>query len=160
MIDAQVLTALQAELTRERQNAAIYDALAASLNAVNWPGSAAFLAKSAGEEREHAQKFSDYIVDRNALPQYGALEICPALDGDDLVEYFQAALETEQGTTAAINTLFRLADDRADAQTEIFLHFFVDEQTDSERVLYDFLLELRRYAGDPDGYKLFDNSLE
>jgi ferritin len=159
MLDPNVLTALQAQLTKERQNAAIYDALSASLAAVNWPGSSAFMDRSAKEEREHAHKIREYIIDRSALPIYTPLAECPALDTDDLLEYFNAALETEQGTTTAINALYLLAVQNNDPQTAIMLHWFVAEQTASERELVDYIMELQRYNGDADGYKMFDNSL-
>jgi ferritin len=144
MLSPEILTALQNQLTLERTNAAYYDALSASLEAVNWPGSAAFMKRSANDERTHAQKFSDYIVDRNETPEYSAVEQCPKLEDDDLVLYFQAALQREKLTTEAINGLYELADMRQDPQTCIFLHWFIAEQTASERELTDCLIELRR----------------
>src|ERR1035437_6392048 len=98
MLSDAMLQALQSQLTLERQNAAIYDALSASLDNVNWSGSATFMKKSADEERTHAQKFTDYLVDRNCVPIYAALGPCPVLEDDDLVIYFQAALDREKLT--------------------------------------------------------------
>lgn len=150
--------ALQAELTRERQNAAVYGAMGASLSAVNWPGSAAFMRKSAGEEMEHARKFEDYLIDRGAFPEYGPLQECACLDSVDLVEYFAVALEVEQATTKAILAICKLADEK-DEMTEQFLLWFIEEQRRSERDLVDTLQELERYDGSAVGYKLFDRSL-
>ena len=147
MLSDAMLQALQSQLTLERQNAAIYDALSASLDNVNWSGSATFMKKSADEERTHAQKFTDYLVDRNCVPIYAALGPCPVLEDDDLVIYFQAALDREKLTTLAIKTLYQDAANDAtgpDSQTQQFLLWFLAEQTASERELTDAMLELNR----------------
>jgi len=148
MLSPEMLNALQTQLTLERTNAAIYDSLSACLDAVNWPGSAAFMKKSAKDERTHADKFAGFIVDRNETPVYSDLPICPMIQDDDLVLYFQAALGREQLTTQAINDLFDKACELDDPQTCIFLHWFILEQTASERELTDCLLELKRSTND------------
>lgn len=144
MLSPDMLAALQTQLTLERTNAAIYDSLSACLDAVNWSGSSIFMKKSADEERTHADKFAGFIVDRNETPIYGDLPVCPMIEDDDLVIYFQAALGREKLTTQAINDLYTKADDVEDWQTCQFLLWFLQEQTDSERQLTDCLLELRR----------------
>jgi ferritin len=148
MLSPDMHNALNQQLNMERENAAIYDALSASLNAVNWDGSARFMKRSADEERTHAQKFSDYLVDMNQTPVYDALPGCPSLEEDDLVVYFQAALQREKMTTAAILMLHRQADEEMDGQTCQFLLWFLEEQTASERELTDCLLELKRSTND------------
>lgn len=153
-----LMQALNDQLTLERQNAAIYDALAAALDVVNWPGSSAWMKKSANEEREHADKFSAYIVDRFGVPVFSALDGCNVPTSNDLIDYFAAALLREQATTEAIKTLNFMAEENEDCQTEAFLIWALEEQTKSEREISDFLLQLRRM--DKSMQFVFDNELK
>lgn len=153
-----LLQALNDQLTLERQNAAIYDALSAALDVVNWAGSAAWMKKAADEEREHADKFAAYIVDRFGIPIYAALEACAAPTSDALYLYFDAALRREKATTEAIKTLHYMAEENEDPQTCTFLIPFIEEQTKSEREISDILLLLSRL--DKTGFLVFDNSIK
>jgi ferritin len=153
-----LLQALNTQLTMERQNAAIYDALSAALDVVFWTGSSAWMKKSADEERTHAQRFSDYIIDRFGTPVYSALDGCNVPLGDDLPAFFDAALDREQLTTEAIKELWYTAEQNEDPDTCRFLLYFLEEQTKSEREIGDYLLMLNRL--DKTGYLLFDNALK
>jgi ferritin len=153
-----IIQVLNEQLTMERQNAAIYDALSAALDVVNWAGSAAWMKKSANEEREHADKITAYIIDRFGVPVFAALEGCQCPSGDNLVDYFEAALQRERQTTEAIRTLNYIAEEAEDCQTEAFLIWFLEEQTKSEREISDLLLLLRRL--DKTGFLLFDKELK
>lgn len=152
-----LLDALNQQLTLERQNAAIYDALSAMLDAVNWAGSSKWMKHAADEEREHADKVTSYIVDRNSLPVFMPLEGCNTPASDNLTEYFQAALLREQATTEALKTLYYLAESEEDPQLCVFLHPLLDEQTRSEREITDILIMLRRL--DKNGWIVFDKGL-
>lgn len=153
-----LMQALQDQLTMERQNAAIYDALSAALDVVFWDGSSKFMKHSANEEREHADKFCGYIIDRLGMPQFSALDGCNVPSGDDLALYFELALQREKMTTQAINTLCYVADEAEDPQTKAFLIPFLDEQTKSERELSDYVMMLKRL--DNNGRIVFDKELQ
>ena len=139
-MNVNLLQAMNDQLTFERQNAAIYDALAAQLDVVNWQGSAAWMKKAANEEREHADKFAAHIVDRFGVPVYSALDGCNAPTGDNLIPYFDAAFMREMATTEAIKTLYFMAEEGEDPQMCVFLHPFIEEQTKSEREISDLLI--------------------
>lgn len=152
-----LLQALKDQLTMERQNAAIYDALSAALDVVFWDGSSKFMKASANEEREHADKFCAYIVDRNGSPAFAALDECNVPSGDDLSSYFEAALAREKVTTEALKVLYYTSEEAEDPQTCAFLLPFMIEQTESERQLTDFVLMLKRL--DKNGWIAFDKKL-
>lgn len=147
-MDKNLLTEFVHQLTLERQNAAIYDALSAGLDVVNWPGSSAFMHKSADEEREHAQKFCDFIVDRNESPVFEPLEAATFPAGNNLSDFFRAALVREQMTTESINALYFQAEEAEDPAACQFLHWFIAEQIKSERELTDILIMLERLGND------------
>lgn len=137
-------SAIQNQLTLERTNAAAYEALDFALRFINWPGSAHYMHKSAEEERKHAKKFAKYLIDRGAQPQLDALPPVQASTGDNLLPYFQAALEREQKTTQAIIALHAMVEELKDPQTCAFLMWFLDEQTASEAELQGIIKELAR----------------
>jgi ferritin len=151
-----VATALQAQLTLERTNAGIYDALAAGLAYTFWPGSCAFMERAADEERGHAKLVRDYLVARNAAPVYEALEPAPLITADEPAPYFEAALEREHATTQAITLLHMQAWNEVDLETCTFLLPLFKEQTESTARIQDILKQFRRLDSDP---LLVDQSL-
>ena len=144
-----VSNALQAQLTLERTNAAIYDALAAGLTFTFWPGSAAFMERAADEERGHAKLVRDYLVARNVAPAYGAIEPAPLITDDEPAPYFWAALEREQATTQALTVLHMDAWNAVDLETCTFLLPLIREQTESTARLHDILKQFSRLDSDP-----------
>ena len=147
---------LQLQYNRERQNAAQYSTYAASLEAANWPGFAAWMRKSAQDEQAHAEKFAGYLIDRNQTPRLDALDAPAPLDGNFPVPMFDAALQLERGNTARILAIRELAEAEADGQTSVFLIWAIQEQTGSEREIVDRLLELRRAEGNAAAMLLLD----
>ena len=124
---------LQAQYNKERQNHAQYFAFAQCLEAANWPGFAAWMRHAAADELTHAEKFAGYLIDRNQTPRTDALPAPRMLDGNDPIPFFAAALELERENTRSILALDATADESMDGQTEVFLIWFIGEQTESER---------------------------
>lgn len=158
MLTQNLITALQNQLTLERQNAAAYRALADSAANVNWPGTEKYLRSASDEEQAHADKVAAYLVDRGFRPTYGALAAENGIEIDNLPTYYQAAMSLENVTTAALADLYKLAETEGDPQTCTFLIPLIDEQTEAERELADILLTLNRV--DYVGWLVFDNSLK
>ncbi|CAK0770172.1 Ferritin [Gammaproteobacteria bacterium] len=164
-MDPTIITYLQKQFTLERQNEQFYRALAAAADVVNRPGASSFFEKSADDEKSHAKRIRDYIVDRNITPLFDSLEAIPEVDGNDYAGMFKLALDREQITTAALNEFWRVADDQIpDPQTMALLISsqgdwpgYLQEQTDSEREITDMLLDIARLG--PDGLIVFDSGL-
>src|SRR5688500_3326830 len=70
-------------------------------SAETFPRLASFFYKQAEEEREHAMKMVNYLLDRNATPDIGAVG-SPRQSFADHVEPIQLALEQEQQVTVRI----------------------------------------------------------
>lgn len=156
-MDRIVLDALQEQFNRERGNREAYRIMANGLDAVNWPGSSAWMRKASDEEAGHADKFAGYIVDRNEVPRYDALPAPQPVSGDDLVLFFEAALALEMANTEKIKELYYASEQAEDFQTCNFLIWAIDEQTKAERELTDILIMLRRL--DNNGRFQFDHEL-
>src|SRR5690625_3225406 len=102
------------QITLELQAAHVYLQLAIAADAQDLPGMAGWLRAQAEEEREHAQKFIDHVVDRGGRAVLGALH-APGLGSDLTVqEIFKTALDHEQKVSEAIRDLARAADAEGD----------------------------------------------
>lgn len=154
-MDSTLLAAIQEWHTFERQNCAAYDALSARADAINWPGLAKWLAKAAGEEREHAAKIAGYLVDKNATPEYAALDSASAPQSDDHADFFKAALVRETLTDETIKEIYQMACEQGEYDAAQFMLWFLEEQRRSIRTITDYLKMLSR----PVDRLVFDNAL-
>lgn len=144
-MDAELINRLQQQYNVERQNAEEYLQRGHVLEGYAWSGCAHFMYKSAGEEREHARKFADFLIARNVVPIAAPLNaVNTVASNKNPFPYFDEVYNLEEKTTDKINALYRLAEDADDPQTCIFLHWFVDEQTKSVKETYDMVQELSR----------------
>jgi len=133
-LPAELLTALNDELTRERYANALYLAAAGQFEALNLTGMADWARRAAADEVKHGNGFFDYITDRNEKPILAAVEAAPSLNGDPL-SIFQAALKQEMIVSEAIRSIYALAVKTGDFFTCEFLHWYLKEQVESERDL-------------------------
>jgi ferritin len=156
-MDKITLDALQEQFNRERANREAYRVMADNLESVNWEGAAKFMRDASNEEAAHADKFGAYLIDRNQVPRYDALPAPLVVSGDDLLQYFDAALTLEVTNTEQIKELHYAAEQAEDMQTCVFLIWAIEEQTKSERELQDIILMLRRL--DNNGRVVFDEKL-
>lgn len=143
-MDETLRVALNEQLTWERENVAFYTAIGATLDAMTWRGSSAWMLHQAQDEIDHARRINDYLIDRNAYPTYDTLADQLVTPEQPLVAYYQLSLEREQATTERIKTLYYLAEAQEDPQTKAFLHWFLLEQVEEERTLTDIVQELSR----------------
>jgi ferritin len=149
-----VETLLQQQLTLERTNSAVYRSMADALDNEGWDGSAKFMRKSSGEELEHADKIASLLVDRNITPIYDTISKIEPVNGQ-LPDYFRNAYAAEQKTTLAITTLYKQAWDEGEFLVAEYLHWFLAEQRQSERDVWDIIQALEA----SDEWRLIDHNL-
>lgn len=126
-----VLAELNRQLNHELGAAHSYQALSIWCTAANLTGFAEFFANQATEEREHAEKIIDHILDRGAVPQLGALA-APAQDVGSLLDVALKAQEMEQANTRGINAVFEAALAAKDYPAQVLMHWFISEQVEEE----------------------------
>lgn len=133
-----LLNALNEQMNFERFSADVYEDLASKLDCLNWVGMASYMRKRSSEERGHYGKFRDFVIDRNETPVYAALD---AIDKPVLepLTAFELALKHEKLVTERIENLYELSHDERDVATCIFLQWFVSEQVEEERSLYEIV---------------------
>ena len=105
--------ALNGQVTLELESAHQYLALSAWLEGEGLPGMAHWMRMQSGEENEHAMKFFEFLVDRNAGVKLGPLP-APKTDFDSVIDVFRASLAAEQRVTEAINNIYAIAVDARD----------------------------------------------
>lgn len=162
-LDPVLRDRLNNQITNERQNAAVYLACALRFELLNLPGFAHWMHHASKEETHHAKWFAQYLVDRYEVPTIAPLEGFSATLNVTMNNVgsalFAVALSAEQRTTQQINALYLLSDEVNDPQTCIFLHWFIEEQTRSEREVAEILAQVKLAESDPAGILALDHRL-
>jgi ferritin len=143
MASERFLDALNAQVAREFAAAHQYVAVGNYYTAETYPRLAAFFYKQADEEREHAMKMVNYLLDRGAEPDVGAID-SPRQTFGDHVEPIKIALEQEKKVTVRISELFEIARETRDFQSEQFMLWFLEEQVEEEASMTDLLAVAER----------------
>ena len=143
MLSERFVEALNAQIGREFAAAHQYVAIGAYYAAETFPRLSAFFHAQAEEERSHALKMVEYLLDRDAKVDFGAIP-APRNDFPDHVEPISAALDQERRVTVQINELFEIARETRDYQSEQFLQWFLEEQVEEEASMNDLLAVAER----------------
>lgn len=148
MASERFIDALNAQIAREFAAAHQYVAVGNWYSAETFPRLAKFFYEQAEEERGHAMKMVNYLLDRNATPDIGAVG-SPRQTFADHVEPIQLALEQEQQVTVRINELFEVARETRDYESENFMQWFIEEQVEEEASMSDLLAVAERTRSIP-----------
>lgn len=145
LLSDKLLTAFNAQIGHELANSNQYVAIAAWFDHESLKGLAKLFYKQAEEEREHAMKFVEFILDAG-----GTVEI-PAIAGvqngfASAEAAAQLALDAEVRTTGQINDLMAQAIAEKNYAAQNFLQWFVNEQVE-EIATATLNLDIIRKAG-------------
>ena len=123
-----------------------YLQMAAFFDNANLPGFSHWMRMQAEEERAHAMKFFDFVLDRGNEVELRAVA-APASDFTSPLSVFQASLGHEQKVSAAIRALYAQASAANDYESFALLQWFIDEQVEEEATVSE-LIEQLTMAGD------------
>ena len=138
-----VLKELQRQVNQELAASHAYLALAAWCHDQNFKGFARFFSKQAGEERGHAQKLMDHLIDRGAMPLLGALPE-PKSDFRDLLGVAEHAQSMEQSNTAGVHACYEAAVRDGDVAAQVLLQWFVTEQVEEAHWAHEMVERINR----------------
>jgi ferritin len=130
-IPPALVTELQRQLNHEFSASHAYTALAVWCFDRNLKGFSHYFHKQAGEEREHAQKFMDHLLDRGVVPMLAALP-APRTKFATLVEVAQHARTMEHENTAGIHQAYEAAVREKDYPAQVLLQWYISEQVEEE----------------------------
>jgi ferritin len=145
-LPAELEKAFNDQVGMELASANAYLQMAAFFSAQNLQGMSSWMRQQAAEERTHADRFLDFILDRGGVATIGAVD-APRAEFSSPVEVFETALAQEESVTEAIHSLYRLATDLGDLSSYPFLQDFISEQNEEEAMV-GTILDRLRLAGD------------
>lgn len=146
LISKELEEAMNAQIGREFGASLQYVTIAAYFDTDSLPQLAAFFYRQAEEEKMHAMKFVQYVVDAGGQVRVPDVE-GPKYDFQSAKEAVQAALNWEVEVTKQINNLMDLAIKQNDHIGQDFLRWFVTEQLEEVSTM-DTLLAVVDRAGE------------
>ncbi|ACP31675.1 ferritin [Corynebacterium aurimucosum] len=157
-MDEKLQTLLNAQVNNEHGAALIYTQLAYEMDNLSFPGMRDWFFKQAEEEREHAQKFAEHLLDRGYRVelediQVGSVKAATPLDA------FEASLAHEQKVSEQIREIARTADAAGDLDSRGLINWFLDEQVEEESSVSEIIDQLKLVGNDGSGLLRIDGSL-
>lgn len=149
---------LNAQVIAEHEAAMIYTQIAYELDRLSFTGMRDWMFAQATEEREHAQKFAQHLLDRGERVQLGAFTI-PTIKVDSPLEAFQRSLEHERKVSALIRDLTRTADKVDDIDSRSLLNWFLTEQIEEEATVEEIIDRIKIVGTDGSGLLRIDQEL-
>jgi ferritin len=133
--------AINEQINKELYSAYLYLSMAAYFENKNLPGLAKWLYVQADEERGHAMKFFEYLVDRGGKVELKPIA-GPETEWNTTLEVFKQVQEHEAAVTASINALYELALKEKDYPAQVELQWFITEQVEEEKNAADIVQQL------------------
>lgn len=157
-MDEKLQTLLNEQVNNEHGAALIYTQLAYEMDNLSFPGMRDWFFKQAEEEREHAQKFAEHLLDRGYRVelediQVGSVKAATPLDA------FEASLAHEQKVSEQIREIARTADAAGDLDSRGLINWFLDEQVEEESSVSEIIDQLKLVGNDGSGLLRIDGSL-
>lgn len=158
MLSKTLQDAINLQLNKELSSEYIYLGMAAYTKSLDLDGFANFFTVQVQEERFHAMKFYNFLLDRGAEV---VLKEIPAPGGNykNVIDVFEKTLAHEQFITKSINELMDLAVKENDHSLVSFLKWFVDEQVEEEATVSRILNRLKLIGGEGQGLLMIDTEL-
>ncbi len=158
MLKESVEKALNAQINAEMHSAYLYLSMSAWFQAKGLTGFANWMKIQYQEELTHANKFFDYVHERNGRV---LLEPIAAVDQefDSVIDAFEKTLAHEQKVTELIDKLTDTAVAASDHATQSFLQWFIDEQVEEEATVNGILDDLRLINGQGNGLFMLNREL-
>lgn len=158
MISEKLMSELNEQLKHELFSSNLYLAMAAYCAEEDLMGFANFFRVQAEEERFHAMKFFDYIIEMNGRARVPAMDE-PKNDFASILDAFRQAYTHEQFVTKRIYHLTDLAMEEREHATISFLKWFVDEQVEEESMFNGLVKKLERIGDNPNALYMLDGEL-
>jgi ferritin len=155
-IDQKYADAINDQISLEYTASLVYRQLAADMEAIDLTGFAQWFWAQAEEEVEHAQKFTQYLLDRDAHPVIQTIELS-GNTVDNALDAFKASLAHEE--KVSVRNLYRVADEVGDIDSRPMLHWFLDEQIEEESTVSEIIGRLELLDGDGSGILSLDKQL-
>lgn len=158
MKSAKVEAAINQQINEELASAYTYLAMAGVADKLGLPGFCNWFRMQYQEELGHADKFFNFLLERDGEVQLAAIPQ-PIVKDPTPLGLFQGALAHEQHITQCIFNLKDLARAESDHATDVFLEWFVTEQVEEESNTRAVVDQLKMVDGNKNGLFMIDREL-
>lgn len=158
MISEKLFSELNDQVKYELFSSNLYLAISAYCASEDLNGFANFFRVQAEEEKFHAMKFFDYIIERNGRVTIAALDQ-PDNEYSSVLDAFKKGYDHEQLVTRRIYDLMDIAMDEREHATISFLRWFIDEQVEEESTFSSIIKKLERIGNDNHALYMLDTEL-
>ena len=142
MIGKAMQDAMNEQINKELFSSYLYLSMAAYFEDKNLPGFANWMRVQADEEREHAMKFYDFILERGGRVQLKAID-APKTEWTSNLEVVEEVAAHEAKVTASIYALYELALKEKDYPAQVMLQWFITEQVEEEKNAAEIVASLK-----------------
>ena len=142
MMNKSMQDAMNEQINKELFSSYLYLSMAAYFEDKNLPGFANWMRIQADEEREHAMKFYDFILERGGRVVLKAID-APKTDWNSNLEVAEEVAAHEAMVTASINDLYELALKVKDYPSQVLLQWFITEQVEEENSAAQIVADLK-----------------
>ena len=132
MISKTMQDAISEQINKELYSSYLYLSMAAYFENKNLGGFAQWMRVQEGEEREHAMKFFNFLLERGGQVSLKAIDAPPASWKSD-IELFKEVAAHEAKVTGLINALYELALKEKDYPAQVLLQWYINEQVEEEK---------------------------
>jgi len=158
MISKKLTDAVNSQINKELYSEYFYLSMSAWLLSKDFDGIANFFTVQAQEERFHAMKFFNYLLERGAEVALKQID-GPPVEFKSVTDIFEQTLEHEKLVTKSINDLMDLSIKENDHSAVSFLKWFIDEQVEEEASVSKILNQLKFTGEHPQALMMFDRQL-
>ncbi len=158
MISKHLNDELNQQITYEFYSSHLYLAMSSKLASIDFVGAATWMRTQADEERVHALKIVDYIIETGGAVVITGFED-PTVKDDNILGIFEQSLEHEKFVTGRINLLMDIATEEKNYSAVNFLNWFVDEQVEEETTFDSIIRSLKLIGNSGTGLYQIDKEL-
>ncbi len=158
MLEKKVRDLINEQINKEFYSAYLYLDFANYYYDLGLDGFAKWYDVQAGEERDHAMKLRDYMVDNGEKVTLDAIDR-PEMKLDGVETPLKLGLEHERYVTSLINGIYKAADEVDDYRTMQFLNWYVQEQCEEEKNAEGLLKKYELFGHDAKGLYAINQEL-
>jgi ferritin len=158
MLTKKMETAINGQINNEIYSAYLYSAMSADCSFKGLKGFANWFMVQYHEEMLHAMKFYEYVIKMAGKVNLLGIKEPPS-EFKSPMDMFQKTLAHEQFITKCIGELVELAKKDKDHATEVFLQWYVTEQTEEEENDNDIIAQLKLIGTDTAALFLLDKDM-
>jgi ferritin len=142
MITKIMQDAMNDQINKELYSSYLYLSMAAYFEDRNLSGFAHWMRIQEAEEREHAMKLYDFVLERGGKVILKAID-APRTEWTSTLEVAEEVAAHEAKVTASIYALYETALKEKDYPAQIMLQWFISEQVEEEKNAADIVANLK-----------------